>query len=100
VEPDWLETMAGSLPLVQLGRHDASENYDTIVSDDVLGTRQGMAHLLERGHRRIAHVTHLDPRIGESTTTPHAVRRAGYEQAMPGGPHRATPGRAHRAAPG
>jgi LacI family transcriptional regulator len=82
VEVEWLEEMACRVPLVQLGRHDESRAYDTVVGDDADGTRQAMAHLLERGHRRILHITHVDPLYGDETATPHAVRRMGYESAM------------------
>jgi LacI family transcriptional regulator len=82
VEPLWLEEFAAHVPLVELGRHDESIGYDTVVGDDFQGTRQGMEHLLEQGHRRIAHMTHVDLVLGELTITPPAVRRAGYEAAM------------------
>jgi LacI family transcriptional regulator, galactose operon repressor len=82
VRPDWLEDLGSRLPLVMLGRHDESERYDTVVGDDAAGTRLVMDHLLDLGHRRIAHVT-----LQESTTdgqpgTTHAIRAATYRAAM------------------
>ncbi|MEV6302935.1 LacI family DNA-binding transcriptional regulator [Actinoplanes sp. NPDC051861] len=80
--PDWLEAVARRIPLVQLGRHDQSQRYDTIVGDDAAGSRLVMAHLLERGHQRITHLTHLDRGVPRSTLTPQATRSSVYQQTM------------------
>ena len=82
VEPAWLEDLAQRVPIVELGRHDTPTHYDTVVGDDALGARLVMDHLLERGHREIAHLTHEDPHYRHLGTTPHAVRRAVYESTM------------------
>ncbi|NMO56838.1 LacI family transcriptional regulator [Actinoplanes sp. TBRC 11911] len=81
-KPDWLEALAVKVPLVQLGRHDVSQRYDTIAGDDAAGARLVMAHLLGEGHQRIAHLAHVDPGTSRLRTTPQAIRRAVYQSAM------------------
>lgn len=82
VEPAWLEDLAQRVPLVELGRHDASRHYDTVVGDDAAGARLVMDHLLSQGHRRIVHLTQTDPLVTSPDTSPHGIRRAEYEAAM------------------
>jgi len=79
VPPAWLEALAERTPLVMLGRHDPSVNYDTLVGDDLLGARLAVQHLHDLGHRRIVHLTH-----GSDTLpgTPHGTRVIGYLEAM------------------
>lgn len=82
VDPAWLEDLAQHVPLVMLGRHDDSQNYDTLVNDDTEGARLAVRHLYDLGHRNIAHVT-IDP-VWENhlPTGPHAVRARSYLQTM------------------
>ena len=82
VEPAWLERLSDRTPLVELGRHDPSMRYDTVVGDDAAGAELVMEHLLSLGHRRISHVTHHDPELRHLAKTPPALRRAVYEKAM------------------
>lgn len=82
VEPRWLEQVSERLPVVMLGRHDASRGYDTVVGDDEAGTRLIMEHLLGLGHREIVHLTHEDPITYKGSGTPHALRLEVYQQAM------------------
>ena len=84
VDPAWLEELSQGIPLVMLGRHDDSQNYDTLVNDDVEGARLAVQHLYDLGHRDIVHLT-IDP-VWEYhlATDPHAVRARGYRQAMAG----------------
>ncbi|NAZ84527.1 LacI family DNA-binding transcriptional regulator [Kineococcus indalonis] len=82
VEPTWLESFATRTALVELGRHDPSARYDTVVGDDVRGAELVMEHLLALGHRRVLHVTHHDPDLAHLSRTPPALRRATYEKAM------------------
>ena len=77
VAPTWLEELARRVPLVMIGRHDESVNYDTLVGDDVTGARQAVQHLVDLGHRRIVHLT-----LEELEPTPHARREAAYRQLM------------------
>lgn len=82
VDPEWLEDLALHTPVVMLGRHDDSRNYDTLVNDDYEGARLAVRHLYDLGHRDIVHVT-IDP-IWENhlPTGPHAVRARSYRQTM------------------
>jgi len=82
VGPEWLEALAQTTPLVMLGRHDDSHNYDTVVNDDAAGVRLALRHLYDLGHRRIMHLT-IDP-IWENylPTGPHAMRARAYREGM------------------
>lgn len=82
VRPEWLEELAGRIPLVLLGRHDDSKRYDTVVGDDAAGTRLVMNHLLDLGHRRIAHLTLPESNTDRQPGTTHAIRAATYRAAM------------------
>lgn len=82
VSPEWLETLGQQIPLVLLGRHDMSKNYDTIVDDDALGTQLVLQHLYDLGHRNIAHIT-IEPEAGSHLPqAPHAIRSAAYAEWM------------------
>ena len=54
VTADWLGQLAKHVPVVILGRHDRSGEWDTI-TDDAAGVDLVMDHLLGLGHQRIAH---------------------------------------------
>ena len=82
VESAWLEKFAATTPTVMLGRHDSSLNYDTVVGDDVEGTRLAMEHLFSLGHRDIVHVAPGEDVTRQGSGTPHSLRLAGYETAM------------------
>lgn len=82
VDPEWLEQLGSQIPLVLLGRHDSSENYDTIVDDDVLGSRLVLEHLFGLGHRNIAHLTIEPAAEKHMLQAPHAIRAATYRQWM------------------
>lgn len=82
IEQEWIESLGARLPLVMLGRHDMPQNFDAIASDDALGSRLVVDHLVELGHRTIWHMT-SDPAMASNIpTAPHAVREAGYRKAM------------------
>lgn len=82
VEQPWLENMAQQVPVVMLGRHDDTREYDTVVCDDDAGTQLVMDHLFALGHHRIAHLTLPEAvTIGRPNTT-HGVREAAYRRAM------------------
>ncbi len=78
VTPEWLERHALQSPLVLIGRHDRSKNYDTVTNDDVAGTRLAVSHLLSLGHRRIAHLTLKMATERPDAQPPHTVRRNAY----------------------
>jgi LacI family transcriptional regulator len=82
VEPAWLERLAERIPVVMIGRHDQARNYDTVVGDDVSGSRDAMAHLLRLGHRQIAHVTESEAVTAPGSRTPHAFRLETYTECM------------------
>ncbi len=75
-----LAAIAATVPVVVVGRHASAPAYDAVVDDDVMGARLVVDHLAELGHRRIAHITHLDH--DRATGLPHTVRAEGYRQAM------------------
>lgn len=82
VEPEWLERLGKTIPIVLLGRHDKSTNYDTVTNDDAAGARLVMDHLIELGHRDIAHLTiHAYPQAAENLV-PHEIRRRVYAESM------------------
>jgi len=82
VAPDWLERLAEEIPIVLMGRHDSSVNYDTVTNDDHRGATMVMDHLLELGHRRIAHLTVGSVPGVPDELLPHTIRRRVYAAAM------------------
>jgi LacI family transcriptional regulator len=77
-----LDRTANSVPTVVIGRHGRSAAYDTVVADDITGAALIVDHLADLGHRRIAHIEHLETDRARKVTMPNAVRAAGYRQAM------------------
>lgn len=89
VTTDWLDLLASRIPIVMIGRHDTSEQYDTIAGDDGTGTEAVMSHLIDLGHRRIAFLdsTGLRHRPQKSSVAatgrdPLAIRRRVYSEHM------------------
>ena len=82
VSSEWLESMARKLPLVAVGTHYKSENFDTILGDDLLGAELAVRHLFDLGHRRIVHITLAEARDPSNAAAPHAVRQVGYERTI------------------
>lgn len=66
---------AAGLPAVQLACSTIDKSLDVVRSDDARGVRQAVDHLVELGHRAIAHVD-------AGTRTGAAERRRGYRTAM------------------
>lgn len=79
---DWLETQATRCPMVMLGRHDESVNYDTVGDDDALGARLAVDHLYSLGHRRITHLTIGAAEHPHMSRSSHAMRARSYRQRM------------------
>nr|WP_245627646.1 LacI family DNA-binding transcriptional regulator [Actinomadura oligospora] len=74
VVPESLKEAASSVPVVVVGERDV-QGVDIVVDDDELGASLAVDHLVDLGHRRIAHIE------GARSTTAR-YRRAGYEKAM------------------
>lgn len=75
--PDWLaEAISRGIPCVLVDDADLAGQVDCVVSDDEPGAYQAVVHLLEQGHRRIAHYR------GHFDSTAAAERAAGYQRAM------------------
>ena len=69
---DQVEALAGQIPTVVAGtREPRLSAVDVVANDDYRGARLATAHLLELGHRRIAHI------VGEGEVG--RLRRAGFE---------------------
>jgi LacI family transcriptional regulator len=77
-----LEQVAGTLPTVVVGRHGNSAMYDTVADDDLTGASLIVDHLAGLGHRRIAHIEHLETDPACMAEMPNAVRAEGYGRAM------------------
>ena len=76
VVPGTLREIARSVPVVVVGERDLEDiDIDIVVDDDELGARLAVDHLVELGHRCIAHIE------GSPSTTAR-YRRSGYEAAM------------------
>jgi LacI family transcriptional regulator len=78
VTPEWLDNLARDVPIVLIGRHDSSQNYDTITNNDSVGTRLAVNYLMSLGHRRIAHLTLAMQAERSDAEPPHTIRRKTY----------------------
>jgi LacI family transcriptional regulator len=63
------------LPAVLVNRTESQPRLSTVVSDDAAGMRLAVEHLVELGHRRIAHVA------GPQHVSTGFLRRRGFEAA-------------------
>lgn len=70
-----LQAAAHEVPLVSAGRTLAGAAMGSVSADDALGARLAVQHLVELGHR---HIAHIDGGRGAGS----APRRAGYLAAM------------------
>jgi LacI family transcriptional regulator len=77
-----LERVASTVPTVVVGRHGHSATYDTVTDDDFTGAALIVDHLADLGHRRIAHIEHLETDPVRLKEMPNAQRADGYRQAM------------------
>jgi LacI family transcriptional regulator, galactose operon repressor len=79
---DWLEELGSTMPVVAVGRHGASANYDTVSGDDVEGARLVVDHLVALGHRRIVHTGQPAAGLTRPFVLSHTARQDGFEAAM------------------
>ncbi|MFE1794862.1 MULTISPECIES: LacI family DNA-binding transcriptional regulator [unclassified Streptomyces] len=77
-----LEHLANLVPTVVVGRHGHSPRYDTVVDDDLAGASLIVDHLADLGHRRIAHIEHLETDPTRLAEMPNTLRTEGYRRAM------------------
>lgn len=77
-----LEAVAREIPTVVLGRHERSSVYDAVFDDDEAGAEAVVRHLIELGHRRIAHITHQDNSSARPSELLHVIRAQTYERVM------------------
>jgi LacI family transcriptional regulator, galactose operon repressor len=75
--PDWSEQLVAPVPVVLIGGHRLSENFDSVTGNDSAGADLAMDHLFDLGHRRIAHLT-----TRESDLAPQSVRLKTYHRRM------------------
>ena len=72
--------LAEHVPLVIIGRHETGGGFDTVNNDDELGGRIVVEHLIEKGHRNIAHYSFQAPE--DTVVNPAAFRLKGYLDVM------------------
>lgn len=72
--------LAESVPLVIIGRHETGGGFDTANNDDEHGARLAIEHLIENGHRHIAHYGFEGPE--DTVVNPAAFRLKGYLDVM------------------
>ena len=80
--PTDLLRIAREAPLVMIGRHDSSHEYDSVYGDDAAGTLAALDFLYDQGHRKIAHVTIRTTFESNDAKSPHRVRLETYENFM------------------
>jgi LacI family transcriptional regulator len=77
-----LKRVARTVPTTVVGRHGPSRDYDTVTDDDSAGAGLVVSHLAGLGHRRIAHIEHLEKDPVRLIEMPNAQRADGYRNAM------------------
>jgi LacI family transcriptional regulator len=76
LEDGFLQKTAATMPLVTVGRSVAGLERHSVQINQVEGAKLGMRHLLELGHRRIAHIA------GPSSHRDAGERLSGYKQSL------------------
>jgi LacI family transcriptional regulator len=82
LDTPYLESLARRVPTVAVALHGSTTTFDTVVDDDYTGARQMVDHLVELGHRRIAHTGQPPARYRPPLMLSHTARQLGYEKAM------------------
>jgi len=76
-DDDWLEGLRKTgAAIVLVNRTDGRGQLPAVLSDDLLGMRLAVDHLVEQGHRHIAHLA------GPAQLSTGTTRRMGFEQAL------------------
>jgi LacI family transcriptional regulator len=70
------DIVSAGIPVIQLSREIDGSGFDFVGSDDRLGVRLGMRHLLDLGHRRIAMLGGVDQ------ISTGRLRHQGYREAL------------------
>jgi LacI family transcriptional regulator len=76
-----LEELGRKIPVVVLGRHASSSDYDSVAADDFSGANLVVDHLVSLGHRTITYVNHTTKGTNDARL-PEEVRVRGYVDAM------------------
>lgn len=76
-----LETVVRTIPVVVLGRHGASPDYDSLAADDFAGAGLVVDHLVSLVHREITYVNHKTQGTNDARL-PEEVRVRGNVDAM------------------
>jgi len=72
--------IAGAVPTVTVGWRDIDlPRVDAVANDDLLGATLATRHLVELGHRRIAHIS---GRVSGTSNVVPKLRQQGYEDTM------------------
>ena len=77
-----IERVGQGLPIVTVALHGAAQHFDTVVTDERLGTRLVVDHLVALGHRQIVHTSAASGAWDGDFVLSHTARRLGFEQAM------------------
>lgn len=75
IRPQALKRAAASAPVVVVAHHLRTAAVHSVATDDIRGAELAVDHLLQLGHRHIAH-------IAAAGSPPGRDRRRGYERAM------------------
>lgn len=76
VTPSMVLSTDVAVPVVAVDPHTGPEGTPTVDSDNTTGAREAVEHLLELGHRRIAHLA------GRADLESARLRELGYRQAL------------------
>jgi LacI family transcriptional regulator len=82
MDTDWLEGLGARVPTVVVARHGGGSTFDSVVDDDFMGARLMVDHLVELGHRSIAHTSEPSGGLEHGSVLSQTARRHGYEAAM------------------
>lgn len=79
---EWLEALGQKIPLVVVARHGGGRHFDTVVDDEYYGAGLVVDHLVNLGHKNIAHTSHPAEGLKEPHVLSQTARQLGYRRAM------------------